>query len=240
MRSPSRAGKPGSGAGKVIGECFPRKRAVEFRKLLDAVDAELPSDLEVHLVVRSLRAWRASANACFRTRKTDADCRDTALGLPRARGSKRYGHRDTGRIRPDDNTRRASRRVRRAATCLRRAAVPRTVRSPASSRPASRHLRHRVHQAPASASRGFGRHDPSIGLLWELGGVLARWPMTFWRAPIRQRVRQRYRDPRLTADAALRWRRSERPGCAPRARRFPDVLARALRVLPGARRIRGS
>jgi transposase len=30
--------------GKVIGECFPKKRAVEFRKFLDAVDAELPSD----------------------------------------------------------------------------------------------------------------------------------------------------------------------------------------------------
>jgi transposase len=37
--------------GKVIGECFPRKRAVEFRKFLDAVDAELPSDQEAYLVV---------------------------------------------------------------------------------------------------------------------------------------------------------------------------------------------
>lgn len=37
--------------GKVIGECYPRKRAVEFRKFLQAVDAEVPPDFEVHLVV---------------------------------------------------------------------------------------------------------------------------------------------------------------------------------------------
>lgn len=37
--------------GKVIGECYPRKRAVEFRRFLNRVHRELPDDLEVHLVV---------------------------------------------------------------------------------------------------------------------------------------------------------------------------------------------
>ena len=38
-------------AGTVIGECFPRHRAVEFRKFLDRIDAAVPPELDVHLVV---------------------------------------------------------------------------------------------------------------------------------------------------------------------------------------------
>ena len=38
-------------AGRVIGKCFPRHRAVEFRKFLDEVEANLPPDLDVHLVL---------------------------------------------------------------------------------------------------------------------------------------------------------------------------------------------
>ena len=37
--------------GKVIGECYPRKRAVEFRRFLQRVDEEVPEDLYVDLVV---------------------------------------------------------------------------------------------------------------------------------------------------------------------------------------------
>jgi Transposase and inactivated derivatives len=37
--------------GKVIGECFRRKRASEFRRFLSAVDAAVPTVLNVHLVV---------------------------------------------------------------------------------------------------------------------------------------------------------------------------------------------
>jgi transposase len=37
--------------GKVIGECYPRKRAVEFRRFLNVVDAQMPVELDVHLVV---------------------------------------------------------------------------------------------------------------------------------------------------------------------------------------------
>src|SRR3712207_1944144 len=38
-------------AGKVIGRCFRRHRAAEFRDSLDAVDAALPRKLEVHVVL---------------------------------------------------------------------------------------------------------------------------------------------------------------------------------------------
>ncbi len=37
--------------GKVIGQCHRRHRAVEFRKFLDTIEAEVPLDLDVHLIV---------------------------------------------------------------------------------------------------------------------------------------------------------------------------------------------
>lgn len=37
--------------GKVIGKCYPRHRASEFRKFLDEIEANVPPDLDVHLVM---------------------------------------------------------------------------------------------------------------------------------------------------------------------------------------------
>jgi transposase len=37
--------------GHVIGKCFPRHRSVEFRKFLDEIEAKVPRDLDVHLVM---------------------------------------------------------------------------------------------------------------------------------------------------------------------------------------------
>lgn len=37
--------------GKVIGECYPRKRAVEFRRFLKRVDRDIPAELDVHIIV---------------------------------------------------------------------------------------------------------------------------------------------------------------------------------------------
>jgi transposase len=53
--------------GKVIGQCFPRHRATEFRKFLDEIEANVPEDLDVHLVMDNyathktplIRAWFA-------------------------------------------------------------------------------------------------------------------------------------------------------------------------------------
>jgi transposase len=37
--------------GRVIGKCYPRHRAAEFRRFLDEIEAAVPSDLDVHLVM---------------------------------------------------------------------------------------------------------------------------------------------------------------------------------------------
>jgi transposase len=45
--------------GKVIGECHARHRAIEFRKFLDRIDASVPSELDVHLVVDNYATHKA-------------------------------------------------------------------------------------------------------------------------------------------------------------------------------------
>ena len=35
----------------MIGQCHRRHRAVEFRKFLDTIEAQVPADLDVHLIV---------------------------------------------------------------------------------------------------------------------------------------------------------------------------------------------
>jgi transposase len=44
--------------GTVIGQCRPRHRAREFRAFLDTIEASVPSDLEVHLVLDNLRTHK--------------------------------------------------------------------------------------------------------------------------------------------------------------------------------------
>lgn len=38
-------------AGTIVGRCRPRHRAAEFRKFLDAVEAAVPADLDIHVVM---------------------------------------------------------------------------------------------------------------------------------------------------------------------------------------------
>ena len=53
--------------GEVIGKCHQRHRAIEFRKFLDQIDASVPSDLDVHMVLDNygthktalIRRWMA-------------------------------------------------------------------------------------------------------------------------------------------------------------------------------------
>ena len=45
-------------AGKVIGQCFPRHRAREFRKFLDTVEANVPADLDIHVVIDNAGAHK--------------------------------------------------------------------------------------------------------------------------------------------------------------------------------------
>jgi transposase len=46
-------------SGKVIARCHPRHRAVEFRKFLTAIDAAVPPDLDVHLILDNLSTHKA-------------------------------------------------------------------------------------------------------------------------------------------------------------------------------------
>lgn len=45
--------------GKVIARCHPRHRAVEFRKFLATIEAEVPAELDVHLILDNLSTHKA-------------------------------------------------------------------------------------------------------------------------------------------------------------------------------------
>ena len=45
--------------GQVIGKCFARHRAAEFRKFLDEIEANVPRDLDVHLVMDNYATHKA-------------------------------------------------------------------------------------------------------------------------------------------------------------------------------------
>lgn len=46
-------------SGKVIGQCHRRHRAIEFRKFLDRIDAEVPSGFDVHLILDNYGTHKA-------------------------------------------------------------------------------------------------------------------------------------------------------------------------------------
>jgi transposase len=45
--------------GRVIGKCYARHRAVEFRKFLDEIEVAVPDDLDVHLVIDNYATHKA-------------------------------------------------------------------------------------------------------------------------------------------------------------------------------------
>jgi transposase len=47
-------------AGKVVGRCFPRHRASEFRKFLDTVEASVPADLDVHVIMDNVATHKTA------------------------------------------------------------------------------------------------------------------------------------------------------------------------------------
>lgn len=47
--------------GAVIGECHRRHRSIEFRKFLDTIDANVPQDLEVHLILDNYGTHKTAA-----------------------------------------------------------------------------------------------------------------------------------------------------------------------------------
>src|SRR6478752_4227086 len=61
-------------AGTVIGKCMPRHRAAEFRKFLDEVERNVPTDLDIHVILdnygthktKLIRNWFAKSPALAR------------------------------------------------------------------------------------------------------------------------------------------------------------------------------
>src|SRR5438552_10674488 len=47
--------------GHVVGQCHRRHRAAEFRKFLDTIDANVPADLEVHLIADNYRTHKTTS-----------------------------------------------------------------------------------------------------------------------------------------------------------------------------------
>lgn len=48
-------------AGTVIGECHLRHRAIEFRRFLDTIDASVPRDLDIHLILDNYATHKTAA-----------------------------------------------------------------------------------------------------------------------------------------------------------------------------------
>lgn len=46
-------------SGKIIGECHRRHRTIEFRRFLDRIDAEVPTELDVHLILDNYGTHKA-------------------------------------------------------------------------------------------------------------------------------------------------------------------------------------
>jgi transposase len=48
-------------AGTVIGECYPRHRAAEFRKFLQVIEANVPPELDIHLILDNYATHKTPA-----------------------------------------------------------------------------------------------------------------------------------------------------------------------------------
>jgi transposase len=48
-------------SGKIIGQCLRRHRAVEFRRFLDTIEAAVPADLEIHLILDNYATHKTPA-----------------------------------------------------------------------------------------------------------------------------------------------------------------------------------
>ena len=99
--------------GKVIGECYPRHRADEFRRFLNTIDKTVPDDLDVHLILdnyathktKSIRRWLAKRprfHGHFTpTYSSWLNLVERWFGLLTERKIKRGSHRSTRELKTD-------------------------------------------------------------------------------------------------------------------------------------------
>ena len=64
--------------GKVIGECHRRHRAVEFRKFLDAIESEVPAELDVHLIADNYATHKTALIRNWFAKRPGRECRWSA------------------------------------------------------------------------------------------------------------------------------------------------------------------
>jgi transposase len=99
--------------GKVIGECYPRHRAEEFRRFLNTIDKAVPDDLDVHLILdnyathktKSIQRWLAKRPR-FHVHFTPTysswlNLVERWFGLLTERKIKRGSHRSTRELKTD-------------------------------------------------------------------------------------------------------------------------------------------
>ena len=60
--------------GQVIGKCFPRHRAAEFRKFLDEIETNVPADLDVHLVMDNYATHKNAADPSLARQASPLAC----------------------------------------------------------------------------------------------------------------------------------------------------------------------
>ncbi len=101
-------------AGKVIARCFPPHRAAEFRRFLDEIDANVPPDLDVHLVLDNsathktalIKRWLAKRPRCYHVHFTPTsaswiDQVERWFGLLSERALRRGVHRSVAELERD-------------------------------------------------------------------------------------------------------------------------------------------
>jgi len=67
-------------SGKIIGQCHRRHRAVEFRRFLDTIEAAVPADLDVHLILDNYATHKTPAIRRWLTKRPRYHLHFTPIG----------------------------------------------------------------------------------------------------------------------------------------------------------------
>ena len=84
----------------MVGACKPRHRASEFRAFLDQVEASVPTDLDVHLVLDNAATHKTSLVHDWLLKRPRWHLHVTPTVKPQdpARGRPRHGDHKPGRV----------------------------------------------------------------------------------------------------------------------------------------------
>ena len=77
--------------GSVIGHCYPKHRSAEFRKFLDRIEANVPANLEVHLVMDNYATHKTKLIRDWLAKRPRWQVHFTPTGASRLQISRRMG-----------------------------------------------------------------------------------------------------------------------------------------------------